>query len=70
MILRRGRIVEIGPTEKVFSDPRHPYTKTLVASVPQLHRRWEAAPLEVAGGGDGSAALVDVGGGHLVALSP
>jgi ABC-type oligopeptide transport system ATPase subunit len=70
MILRRGRIVEIGPTDKVFSDPRHPYTKTLVASVPQLHRKWEAAPVEVTGGGDGSAALVDVGGGHLVALSP
>ena len=70
MILRRGRIVEIGPTDKVFSDPRHPYTKTLVASVPQLHRKWEAAPVEVTGGSDGSAALVDVGGGHLVALSP
>ena len=41
VILRRGRIVEMGATEKVFGNPQHPYTKMLLASVPQLHSKWE-----------------------------
>jgi ABC-type oligopeptide transport system ATPase subunit len=41
VILRRGEVVEEGPTERVFGRPRHPYTQTLLASVPQLHRKWE-----------------------------
>ena len=40
VILRRGRVVEMGRTAKVFGDPRHPYTRMLIASVPQLHKRW------------------------------
>jgi peptide/nickel transport system ATP-binding protein len=40
LILRRGRVAELGATRKVFSDPRHPYTRALLASVPQLHRKW------------------------------
>ena len=40
VILRRGRIVEMGATEKVFGNPLHPYTQMLLASVPQLHRKW------------------------------
>jgi ABC-type oligopeptide transport system ATPase subunit len=71
MILRRGRIVELGPTKTVFGDPRHAYTKTLVASVPQLHRKWddvERIAREDVAGGDG--ALVEVAAGHLVALPP
>jgi oligopeptide/dipeptide ABC transporter ATP-binding protein len=30
-----GRVVETGPTEAVLSDPRHPYTEGLLASVPR-----------------------------------
>ena len=37
VILRRGRVVEMGATQKVFGNPRHPYTRMLLASVPQLH---------------------------------
>lgn len=40
VILRRGRIVEMGTTQLVFGDPRHPYTRMLLASVPSLHDRW------------------------------
>jgi len=29
-----GRVVEIGPTEQIFSDPKHPYTQALLAAVP------------------------------------
>ena len=33
-VMRRGRIVEIGPRQAVLNDPRHPYTRALLAAVP------------------------------------
>ena len=41
VILRRGSIVEMGATEKVFGNPIHSYTKMLIASVPQFHTKWK-----------------------------
>ena len=35
-VMYLGRIVEIGPTEAIFSDPQHPYTQLLVSSVLQV----------------------------------
>lgn len=35
-----GRVVETGDTEDVFSEPRHPYTRALWASIPVDHP-WE-----------------------------
>jgi peptide/nickel transport system ATP-binding protein len=74
VILRYGAVMEMGSTEKVFGDPRHAYTKSLLAAVPQLHHRWEDE-----GFGDTELAaepplmrgeapkLVSVGEDHLVA---
>jgi oligopeptide/dipeptide ABC transporter ATP-binding protein len=33
-VMYLGKMVEIGPTEKVFKDQLHPYTRALLASVP------------------------------------
>lgn len=35
-VMYLGRIVEIGETEEIFTNPKHPYTKMLLASIPQM----------------------------------
>lgn len=47
VILRRGSVVEMGATDRVFGNPLHPYTRALVASVPQLHRSWDEVEREL-----------------------
>ncbi|MDX2065876.1 MAG: ABC transporter ATP-binding protein [Fimbriimonadaceae bacterium] len=37
-VMYLGRIVEEGPTEALFRNPRHPYTKALLDSAPTLDR--------------------------------
>ncbi|MBB2914564.1 peptide/nickel transport system ATP-binding protein [Streptosporangium becharense] len=34
VVLKDGQVVEQGPTHRVFTDPGHPYTRTLLASIP------------------------------------
>jgi peptide/nickel transport system ATP-binding protein len=34
VVMQRGKVVEQGKTENVFSNPQHPYTRLLLASVP------------------------------------
>jgi oligopeptide transport system ATP-binding protein len=34
LVMQRGEVVEAGPTEQLFSDPQHPYTRTLVSAIP------------------------------------
>ena len=34
-IMYLGRIVETGPADEVYQNPRHPYTKALIAAIPE-----------------------------------
>jgi oligopeptide/dipeptide ABC transporter ATP-binding protein len=34
-IMYLGGVVEIGPAEEIFASPRHPYTKALLAAIPE-----------------------------------
>ncbi|MGN7479305.1 oligopeptide/dipeptide ABC transporter ATP-binding protein [Solibacillus silvestris] len=34
-VIYKGKIVELGETEKLFNNPLHPYTKALLAAVPE-----------------------------------
>ena len=37
-VLYLGRLMEVGPAERVFSGPHHPYTEALLSAVPQPGR--------------------------------
>lgn len=39
VVMNNGRIVESGSVFDIFEDPRHPYTKALLASMPRVDRR-------------------------------
>ena len=40
VVLHAGQVCEQGPTQAVFQPPFHPYTRLLMASVPQLRPGW------------------------------
>jgi oligopeptide/dipeptide ABC transporter ATP-binding protein len=44
-VMYLGRIVEVAPTEQLFSDPQHPYTQALLAAIPTLEPgSWDEEP--------------------------
>ncbi len=67
-VMRRGRIVETGPTAIVLSEPAHSYTQTLLTSAPvpdPARRRGRIAP--VGSRTDAAGPLQEVAPGHWVA---
>ena len=47
LVMYLGRVVETGPVEEIYANPRHPYTRALLASKPTLDpdRRTRRLPL-------------------------
>ncbi|MBG0789084.1 MAG: ABC transporter ATP-binding protein [Desulfovibrionaceae bacterium] len=35
-VLYAGKVVELGPAQEIISNPKHPYTKGLIAALPQM----------------------------------
>ncbi len=48
-VLYLGRLVETGPTRAIFADPRHPYTRSLIAAEPKPDPRKRRADLAIRG---------------------
>ena len=47
MVMYLGQVAEIGPSDALFHQPAHPYTKALLSSVPSMdpNHRTQQAPL-------------------------
>ena len=47
MVMYLGQVVEMGPSEAIFENPRHPYTQALLRSIPSMdpEHRTETPPL-------------------------
>lgn len=48
MVMYLGRIVEYGKRDQIFNDPKHPYTKILLESAPEVSKK-EKNKIEVKG---------------------
>ncbi len=48
-VMYLGNFVEVGPTERVFADPTHPYTMSLLAAVPGSASPWDGPEITLAG---------------------
>src|SRR5207247_11174727 len=48
-VMYAGRVVEQGPVERIFKDPQHPYTWSLLQSIPRLDSDRHDRLLSIAG---------------------
>jgi peptide/nickel transport system ATP-binding protein len=49
-VMYLGKMVEVGPTEEVLANPRHPYTRALLSAVPVPDPSFKRTPVEIKGG--------------------
>jgi peptide/nickel transport system ATP-binding protein len=48
-VMYLGKLVEVGPTEQIINDPKHPYTKALVGSTPIIDPDQERETIDLEG---------------------
>lgn len=46
VVMYRGKVVEQGEVEQIFHNPRHPYTRRLLAAVPRIGQELEVRDLD------------------------
>jgi peptide/nickel transport system ATP-binding protein/oligopeptide transport system ATP-binding protein len=66
-VMYRGRIVEMAPVDRLFAQPKHPYTRLLLGAAPSVHRERIPAPAAAA---DAPAAAPPTGGCRFRARCP
>ncbi|MBO9475878.1 ABC transporter ATP-binding protein, partial [Shimia sp. R10_1] len=49
VVMQKGKVVEQGPKDAMFTPPHHPYTDLLLSSVPEMDPNWLTALLEERG---------------------
>jgi oligopeptide/dipeptide ABC transporter ATP-binding protein len=45
LVMYLGKIIESGPVEQVFNQPRHPYTEALISAIPSFEAKPHPIPL-------------------------
>ncbi|WP_436908607.1 ABC transporter ATP-binding protein [Halosimplex marinum] len=48
-VMYLGNVVELGPAESVFADPRHPYTLSLLSAIPGSGSPWDGERVTLRG---------------------
>ena len=49
VVMQKGKVVEQGPKDEMFTPPHHPYTDLLLSSVPEMDPNWLTTLLEERG---------------------
>ena len=69
VVMQGGRVLEVAGVEELFADPRHPYTRGLLAAMPRLGHTPERLPTVPEGAAldpREGATLQEVAPGHLL----